>query len=171
MSNAQDILAEIHSRLVPECVRVEKMPNGLAFMLSLHPKFPDPKVFGTVTLDTRFPTSDLPVQMLCVEFIVFQELPSPLPEETPFRLHDLNTLALFGTLSVNKERQLCYRHTCTVNGYNSTQTAELFELLSYEMLLFLNSHYEYLLVCVTEPERLSPAEYLQYLASVAESNP
>ena len=168
MSKTQDILEEIHARLCPECDRIEEMPNGLAFLLSLRPESPRRKVFGTVTLDTYVPASNVSVQLLSVEFIVFRNLSSPLPEETCTRLHELSGMALFGTLRVNQRGQLCYRYTCMVNDYSPSQTAELFAFICYEMLLFLHIHYDYLLLCTTTPERLTTEEYLQYLASAAE---
>ena len=170
MSNTHDILSEIHSRLAPQCVRVEKMPNGLAFMLPLHSESPGPMIFGTATLDTYSPAPDTPIQLLSVEFILFQDLPTPSPEKTPFRLHELNIQALFGTLSINTNRQLCYRHTCTVNDYDSTQAAQLFELVSYEMLLFLSFYYDYIFICATDPERLTVDEYLQLVLSASDSD-
>lgn len=168
MSNTNGILSEIHSRLRPECDRVEFLPKGLAFLLSIDPEQPDPKVFGTVTLDTCSPAPDAPIQLLTVEFLVFQDLPAPLPEQTLFRLHELSGMALFGTLMVNRERQLCYRYTCTVNEYDAPQTAQLFELICYEMLLFLNCHYEYLFLCATNPKQMTTGEYLQHLVSSAQ---
>ena len=167
MSDTRDILAKIHASLQPECDRIETIPNGLAFMLPLNPEEPNQKVFGTVTLDTDLPTPDTPVQLLSVEFIVFQDLPAPLPKQTVSRLHELSAMALFGTVRVNKERQLCYRYICTVNDYDPPQTTQLFELICYEMLLFLNVHYDYLFICATEPEQLTADEYLQQMVLAA----
>lgn len=168
MSTKQDVLAEIHARLRPECDRIEAIPNGMAFMLPLHPEDPEPKVFGTVTLDTHLPAPDVPIHLLSVEFILFNDLPAPPPEQAAERLHDLGTTALFGTLRINREHQLCYRYTCTVNDYTAPQAAELFELVCYEMLLFLNCHYDYLFICATDPDRLTPEEYLLQLMSAAD---
>ena len=168
MSNTQDILAEIHSRLQPECSRIEKIPNGLAFLLPLHPERPQQKVFGTVKLEPYASAPDAPVQLLSVEWILFRDLPSPLPEQTSYRLHELNGMALFGTLRINTERQLCYRYTCTAGNYSPAETAELLELVCYEMLLFLNFYHDYLFICATDPERLTADEYLQQVLSAAD---
>ena len=170
MSTKQDILAEIHARLRRECDRIEAIPNGRAFMLSLHPESPEPKVFGTVTLDNHLPAPDTPIWLLSVEFIVFNDLPAPPPEQTAARLHDLSATALFGTLHINREHQLCYRYTCTINDYTASQAAELFELVCYEMLLFLNCHYDYLFICATDPDRSTTEEYLLHLKSAADPN-
>ena len=171
MSHTQALLAELHARLQPECSRIERLPNGLALLLPLHPERPRQQVFGTVKLEPYAPAPDTLIELLTVEWILFRDLPAPLPEQTIFRLHELSGLALFGRFYINAERQLCCRYTCTAGSRPPAETAELVELVCYEMLLFLNIHHDYLFLCVTAPEHLTAEEYLQRLSSAAEPEP
>ena len=163
----QKWISAIRSRLNPECEKIEETSHGLAFLVSNISQNEAWKVFGHVSFLPSGVTESEDPELMQLEWIVLEHVSDELRSQVEQKLHDLSNMTTFGYLAVNPYKDLVYHHSCPVAGHTADEVAALFEFIADEMLSFLDIYYPYLLVCLTDPERLTPDNYLEQLTKGA----
>lgn len=163
----QRMLSAVQTRLAKECDRIGQTLDGLSFRLGNIAGEEDWKIFGNVRFVSASPGGENQPELMGVELIILRDVPETLLSEVQMRLHELGKLALFGNLILDEKHQVCYRYACPMTGRSDEETADLFEFVCYEMVTFVDTYYPYLLICVTEPERMTLTGYMEQLLQQA----
>ena len=163
----QEMLSAVQTRLAKECDRIEQTVDGLSFQLGHIAGEEDWRIFGSVRFASVAPGREKQPELMGVELIVLRDVPETLLSEVQMRLHELGKLSLFGNLILDDKQQVCYRYACPIAGRSAEETADLFEFVCYEMVTFVDTYYPYLLICVTEPERMTLTGYMEQLLQQA----
>ena len=163
----QRMLSAVQTRLAKECDRIGQTVDGLSFRLGHIAGEEDWKIFGNVRFVSASPGGENQPDLMGVELIVLRDVPETLFSEVQMRLHELGKLTLFGNLILDDKHQVCYRYACPMAGRSAEETADLFEFVCYEMVTFVDTYYPYLLICVTELERMTLTGYMEQLLQQA----
>ena len=154
--------------LLEECERVETAEQGIAFMTAQIAGETDWKAVGVLHFQEKQLSEEKYIQRMQLELLVLDDIPEEHLAECRERMQELSGQTSFGYLTLNEERQLLYRYVCPISVELLGLTQQIFEAVIYEMVLFLDCFYPYLLVSALKPERMTLGDYIIKLSELVQ---
>lgn len=153
--------------LSEECERVETAEYGITFLAAHIAGEDDWKAAGVLRFQMNQLPGEICIQRMQLELLVLDDIPEEHLAECRGRMQELSRQTAFGYLAVNEKRQILYRYSCPVSVNQHERTRQIFEAVIYEMVLFLDCFYPYLLTSALNPERMSLGDYITRLTELA----
>ena len=163
----ESLQIQLKEYLSEECERVETAEHGIAFMTS-HIAGEDAwKAAGVLRFQENELSEEEYIQRMQLELLVLDDIPEEHLAECRGRMQELSRQTTFGYLTLNEKHQILYRYSCPVSVNQPGQTRQIFEAVIYEMVLFLDCFYPYLLTSALSPERMTLSDYIIRLTELA----
>lgn len=163
----ESLQTQLKKYLLEECERVESAEHGIAFMTS-HIAGEDAwKAAGVLRFLENQLSEEERIQRMQLELLVLDDIPEEYLSECRGRMQELSRQTTFGYLTLNEKHQILYRYSCPVSVNQPEQTRQIFEAVIYEMVLFLDCFYPYLLTSALSPERMTLSDYIARVAELA----
>lgn len=160
---AERVLEAVRDSIQPFADQVMLSNGRLELLLSDVSGETDWKILGEVIVLPQSMHEDVSGYFMDIFLMLTSQPVEGMREEIITGLAELNQLALFGTVTLNENGQLCYGARFPVNGDDPEHEAERFSFVMCEMRSFLDVFYPYLLRLGVKPQQSSLQSYLEQI--------